>query len=142
MEGALESFHGTASKFIQDLVDGKITNDKGSGELGKGFYSGEHLFAAKQWAHNKHNKSTSVLKLETPDKSVENLKLLILDYAEASKSRREIKLLQSTQTFEFKVDMVWAPIVGTSKSVGEQYKWESQNSMGFLNGNNTKRSKI
>jgi hypothetical protein len=138
----LQSFHGTSGKFIQNLVNGKITNDKGSGELGKGFYSGEHLFAAKQWAFNKHLKSTSVLKLETPDMEVENLNLLILDYAKASEKRREIKNINSTQTFVFKVDMVWAPIVGTSKKVGEQYKWESQVSMDILNGAKTKRSTI
>lgn len=138
----MESYHGTSANFIKDLVDGKIVSDKGSGELGKGFYTGEHLYVAKQWAYNKHNRSTSVLVLETNDVKVEQLDILIMDYSEATASRREIKKNDTTQSHEFKVDMVWSPIVGTTKKVGEQFKWESKTSMDLLNGKDTARSTI
>lgn len=138
----MKSYHGTSPKFIQDLVNGKIVRDKGSGELGKGFYSGEHLYVAKQWAYNKHNKSTCVLELQTEDVKVESLDLLIMDYAEAKSARDDIKKNKATKTHEFNVDMVWTPIVGTTKKIGEQYKWETNLSMRLLNGNDTKRTTI
>ncbi|EGQ8093407.1 MULTISPECIES: hypothetical protein [Vibrio] len=138
----MESYHGTSAKFIKDLVGGKIVNDKGSGELGKGFYTGERLYLAKQWAYNKHDRSTSVLVLQTNDIKVEQLDILIMDYSEATAARREIKKNETTQSHEFNVDMVWSPIVGTTKKVGEQYKWESQRSMDLLNGKDTTRKTI
>lgn len=138
----MESYHGTSAKFIDDLVDGKIANNKGSGELGKGFYSGERLYLAKQWAYNKHDRSTSVLVLETDDIKIEQLDILIMDYSEATAARKEIKQYATTQSHEFNVDMVWSPIVGTTKKVGEQYKWESQISVDLLNGKDTIRTTI
>lgn len=128
------SYHGTSDSFISTILI-KIDISLGGGELGMGFYSGEYLHVAKAWAYNKHNKSKSVLKLETPDDSVEALNIYLLDHTSANNLRSNLRKTNQCRTFTSGHDLIWAPIVGTTKSSSEQYKWESTDSEKLLNSN-------
>ncbi len=138
----MDSYHGTSSKYINDLVSGNIDLSSGGGELGQGFYTGQYIHDAKVWAYNKHHRSKSVLSLDVPDSEVESLNIEILDHKQASSLRSLIKLKNATRNYMVGADLVWAPIVGTSRISGDQYKWESEDASTLLNGNKVTRNEI
>ena len=130
----MDSYHGTSSVNAAALTSGTIDVTVGGGELGRGFYSGEHLHEAKAWAyHTSGNKTSNVVKLSTDDKEVELLDLKLMDAGSAGLARHRIRTADATRTYLFGHDMIWAPIVGSEKVSGDQYKWESDASARLLN---------
>lgn len=130
----MESYHGTSSANAASLTSGTIDVTLGGGELGRGFYSGEHLHEAKAWAfHTSGDKTSNVVKLTTEDDQVEALDLKLMDAGSAGLARYRIRTAAETRTFLFDHDMIWAPIVGSEKVSGDQYKWESATSSLLLN---------
>lgn len=139
----MKSYHGTSSTIAARIAQGNVNVTLGGGELGQGFYTGEHLYLAKAWALQVHkDKTKNVVEFETPDKVVESMDIEILDHGMASLKKVEIRRLNLTRGYKFGVDMVWAPIVGKEKISGDQYKWESKISENFLNNSNCQRSII
>jgi hypothetical protein len=135
------SFHGTSELNLKKILI-KIDINFGGGELGMGFYSGEHLFEAKNWAWNKHKRSKSVLKLEVPDSTIDTLSINLLDYSTANILRSTLRNNNQTRTYTSGHDLIWAPIVGTSKSSSDQYKWESDISENLLNSSSVIKNEI
>ena len=122
----MESYHGTSTVNATSLTSGSIDVTLGGGELGRGFYSGGHLHEAKAWAfHTSGDKTSNVVKLTTEDELVEALDLKLMDTGSAGLARYRIRTAAETRTFLFGHDMIWAPIVGSEKVSGDQYKWES-----------------
>jgi len=135
------SYHGTSSAIAARLVPGRIDVSLGGGELGRGFYSGQFLHEAKTWAFHKFRGTRgNVLQLDTPDDSVEILNLDILDTRTASLRRSAIRRTSQTRTFLFNRDLIWAPIVGSERVAGDQYKWEARPAQELLNGATTTRT--
>lgn len=135
------TYHGTSATIAGVLAGGGVSVTLGGGELGQGFYTGQHLFEAKTWAyHRAGDRQKNVVEFSTPDAEVEGLSLHLLDDKEAGLRRREIKRTQRTRVFRFGCDMVWAPIVGSARTSGDQYKWESNEAQCLLNGAKTTRS--
>lgn len=94
----MKSYHGTSSNIAAYLTEGNVDVKKGGGELGQGFYTGEHLYLAKAWAFQVHaDKASNVVEFETPDKDVEGMKLEILDHGMASIKKIEIRRLNLTR---------------------------------------------
>ncbi|MBK1884697.1 hypothetical protein JIN85_19960 [Luteolibacter pohnpeiensis] len=130
----MESYHGTSSANAAALTSGVIDVTLGGGELGRGFYSGEHLHEAKAWAfHTSGDRTSNVVKLATEDDQVEALDLKLMDAGSAGLARYRIRTAGETRTFVFGHDMIWSPIVGSEKVSGDQYKWESDTSALLLN---------
>lgn len=130
----MESYHGTSSTNAASLASGAIDVTLGGGELGRGFYTGEHLHEAKAWAfHTSGDRTSNVVKLTTHDDQVEVLDLKLVDAGTAGLVRYRIRAAGGTRTYLFGHDMIWAPIVGTEKASGDQYKWESAASSLLLN---------
>jgi hypothetical protein len=130
----MTSYHGTSIQIAVVLQNGKIDVNKGGGELGKGFYTGEHLWEAKAWAENRYNeKRNNVVEFDHNDNDIEKLDYKIIDQGSACLHKYNIKRTSQTRSYTFGFDMIWAPIVGSDRANGDQYKWESINSQNYLN---------
>ena len=131
----MESYHGTSSSIALSLFTGTVNVKRGGGELGEGFYTGQHLYLAKVWAfHTTGSKQENVVSFDTDDDDVAALDLIVLSYGGAARKRHHLKMTSQTRTYRFGADMVWAPIVGSERVRGDQYKWESQRAEMLLNG--------
>ena len=70
----MNSYHGTDSATASSISNGGVDVTLGGGELGRGFYTGEHLHEAKAWAFHRHGeKKNNVVKFEVVDATVEGL---------------------------------------------------------------------
>jgi len=129
-----KSYHGSSPTIIQDILQQGISVNLGGGELGKGFYTGEHLHEAKAWAYHKtKTKKNNVIEFEHNDDDVLELDIKNIKAPEANRIRYKLKKYNQTRTFIFNVDLVWSPIVGTDRVNGIQYKWESDKAEALLN---------
>lgn len=127
-------YHGTASSIAVDLAAGQVDVAQGGGELGRGFYAGEHLHLAKAWAVQRYgDRKNNVVEFDVPDPQIVQLNVVYLDGPTATSYRTNIRTGGTTRTHTFGYDMVWSPIVGKSSIVGEQFKWESTASESLLN---------
>ncbi|WP_146750270.1 hypothetical protein [Pseudomonas sp. RIT411] len=131
----ISKYHGTSKQIAAEIEVGKIDHSCGGGELGQGFYLGEMLWVAKAWAHNRHGKKNSaVVKIEIPDPEFNRLSIELLSRIDALALRTEIKASNSTRTYKHGYDVLWSPIVGTTRVEADQYKYESRRSVDMLNG--------
>jgi hypothetical protein len=135
-------YHGTSKKAAQDLIIGKIDLTKGGGELGCGFYTGDFLWVAKSWAANRFGSNGEVVSLQVSDMNFFNLKPLLLTRIDALEHSRQIKLRGTTRTHKFNENVVWSPIIGTTRIDAEQYKFESRSSQLLLNSKDVLRKVI
>lgn len=133
-------YHGTASSIAVNLAAGQVNVAQGGGELGRGFYVGEHLHLAKAWAvHRYGDRKNNVVEFDVPDPHIDQLDVGYLDGPKATLCRTNIRRAGTTRTHTFGRDMVWAPIVGNDYVVGDQFKWESTTSESLLNSLNVVR---
>jgi hypothetical protein len=127
------SYHGTSPVIVDKILKHGISVLVGGGELGQGFYTGEHLHEAKTWAYQKSkSKKLNVIKFVHDDTDILNLDIKDLNYKQDNKTRN----------YTFNVDLVWSPIVGTDRVNGIQYKWESTKSEILLNSSKTRKNII
>ncbi|MCW2038784.1 hypothetical protein VDG09_21270 [Xanthomonas campestris pv. raphani] len=138
----ISKYHGTSRQVAKDLQQGKIDHTLGGGELGQGFYLGDLLWVAKAWAHNRHGNDSSVLKVDVPDPSFNALAIELLSRTEALTLRKDIKAKNATRTYMHGFDVLWSPIVGTTRVEADQYKYESQDGTDLLNGTLCTRSLV
>lgn len=138
----ISKYHGTSKQIASELQLGKIDRTLGGGELGQGFYLGELLWVAKAWAHNCHDKDAAVLKVDVPDSSFNVLSIDLLSRTDALALRKAIKASNATRTYVHGFDVLWSPIVGTTRVEADQYKYESQDGTDLLNGTLCDRSVI
>lgn len=138
----ISKYHGTSVQIACDLQLGKIDRKLGGGELGQGFYLGDLLWVAKAWAHNRHGKDAAVFKVDVPDPCFNSLSIELLSRTEALALRKQVKITSATRTYEHGVDVLWSPIVGTTRVDADQYKYESQEGTDLLNGTSCSRSII
>lgn len=129
----ISKYHGTSKQTASELQNGMIDHTQGGGELGQGFYLGDQLWVAKSWAHNRHGMNSAVLKVDIPDPEFNALSLELLSRTEALALRKEIKQMNATRTYLHGFDVVWSPIVGTTRVEADQYKYESKNGEDLLN---------
>ena len=129
-----KSYHGTSPEIVSNILKHGISVSIGGGELGQGFYTGEHLHEAKAWAYQKSkSKQNNVIEFEHNDEDILSLDIIELNHGAANLKRSNIKKTNQTRVYLFNVDLVWSPIVGTDRVSGMQYKWESSISESLLN---------
>jgi hypothetical protein len=134
----MDTYHGTSAATAIRLTVNGVDVTVGGGELGRGFYTGEHIHEAKAWAFQRYgDKQRNVVRFSTPDYDVERLSFAVLDHGSAALKRYHIKQTDQTRTYRFGLDMVWAPIVGSERASGDQYKWESATAQSLLNNPKT-----
>lgn len=138
----ISKYHGTSTKIATDIQSGKIDHTLGGGELGQGFYLGDLLWVAKSWAHNRHGNNSAVVKIEIPDPEFNTLSIELLSRTDALALRKEIKMMNATRTYTHGYDVLWSPIVGTTRVEADQYKYESKFGVDILNGVSCARSLV
>lgn len=134
------TFHGCSEDHVNELLSGKIDVNKGSGELGQGFYLGTALHVAKAWAKQKFD-CESVLEIQILDKDFWAFDIQCFTREEAIEQRRLIRSIEKTTSFKFNKDVLWSPIIGGPVVYADQHKWESQKGELFLNSTNVLRTK-
>jgi hypothetical protein len=129
----MEQYHGTNKNFAINIATGRIDVNRGGGELGKGFYTGDlaHLAFALAW-HN-YGKDKAVVTFSIGDDDFLNLSPHCLSFSATSKLRKKIKMRRETRTFILNVNAIWAPVVGKRLNNFNQIKYESQVSEDFMN---------
>ncbi len=143
MTSRLATFHGTSAAVARGIAGSKrgaVDVTRGGGELGRGFYTGEHLYEAKAWAfHRDGDKQGNVVEFATEEGAFFALDVLSLDAGEAGRLRQRLRQAATSRTHRAGVDVIWAPIVGSDRVTGQQYKWESASAQSVLNGQQTVR---
>ena len=129
----MNCYHGTKKTVAISIVAGAIDVSKGGGELGMGFYTGEYLWVAKAWARNRHKHDAAVVELSVPEDEYFKLEPLLLSRTDALSERNRIKAAATTRTHTFNANVVWSPIVGTTRVDADQHKFESKASEALLN---------
>lgn len=107
-----------------------------------GFYTGEYLWEAKSWAANRYGRNGAVLHVKVNDKDFFDLEPLLLSRHDALKQRNEIRAAKKTRNHIFNENVVWSPIVGTTRVDADQYKFESATAERLLNSPNVNRKKV
>jgi len=129
----MTQYHGTSKSHAEQIIK-QVDVDLGGGELGKGFYTGDFKWAAVRWAFHKYGtQGGCVVEIEFGEDEFCKKDIYLLSKSEAIEWREKIKQRKKQRTFSFGKDVVWAPIVGTYKDVGDQMKWESTQAEEFLN---------
>ncbi|ATI78824.1 hypothetical protein [Sphingobium yanoikuyae] len=128
-------FHGTSATIASQLQNGAVDVTTGGGELGRGFYTGQYLWAAKSWAFGRYaERQKNVVEFDIPDPEINRLHVEIRDGASATLIRSNLRRSRTTRTHLFGCDMMWTPIVGKETITCDQHKWESDISQALLNG--------
>jgi hypothetical protein len=136
-------YHGTSAGTASSLQAGAVDVTSGGGELGQGFYTGEHLWVAKAWAVGRYDdRQKNVVAFEVPDTEVDLLHIEMRDGHTATLMRSDIRRNKQTRTYTFGCDMVWSPIVGKETITCDQHKWESLQSQTLLNGAKVTRNVV
>src|SRR5258706_10910352 len=99
-----------------------------------GFYTGELVWVSKSWAANRHKKDGAVVVFDVPETDYFKLEPLLLSRTDALGHRNTIKASSATRTHTFGVNVVWSPIVGTTRVDADQHKFESKDAQRLLNG--------
>lgn len=138
----MDYFHGTSKTIAASLQSGNVDVSKGGGELGMGFYTGELLWVAKAWAANRHKKDGAVVSFDFAEDDYFKLEPLLLSRTDALAVRNAIKKKGSTRTHTFGANVVWSPIVGTTRVDADQHKFESKKAEVLLNGPTVSRKLV
>lgn len=131
----MEQYHGTNSHFAQQISNGGISVNYGGGELGQGFYTGDLCHEAFNWAWHQYEEDNSVVKLNIDDMLFLSLDPLCLNMRATHSYRKRIRRRGQTRTFKFRVNILWAPVVGRHIPNFNQFKYESDSSQTLLNSN-------
>lgn len=138
----MEQYHGTNSNYATQIANGRIDVNKGGGELGKGFYTGDLKHQAFNWAWHQYKQEKSVVEIIFDDDAFLNLEPFCIDLFMTYYYRRRIRNEGVTRTFEFYKNVVWAPVVGREIHYYNQIKFESLTAQGFLNDENVSKKVI
>lgn len=134
-------YHGTSTANATKIRAGNIDVTKGGGELGQGFYTGERLWLAKQWATGRYDsRQNNVVQFDVSDADVQALNIQIYDGRSATLIRGNIRRSGQTRTYNFGYDMIWSPIVGKETITCDQHKWESLRAETLLNSASVTRT--
>jgi len=138
----MDCYHGTTKTVATSILAGAIDVSQGGGELGMGFYTCEYLWVAKAWARNRNKQEAAVVVLSVPDDEYYKLEPLLLSRTEALSERNKIKAAVTTRTHLFNANVVWSPIVGTTRVDADQHKFESKTSQALLNSTKIPRKTV
>lgn len=131
----MEQYHGTSKTSGEQILKNKIDVNKGGGELGKGFYVGDLVHEAYNWAWHKYKKENVVVKIDINDEDFIFLEPLCLNNEQTGYYRNKIRREDQTRSYIFNENAIWAPVVGKKINYFNQVKYESKDAESFLNSN-------
>jgi hypothetical protein len=117
-------YHGTSLGTAQALVanPATVSVSRGGGELGKGFYTGDHVALAAAWARGRVPR-WAVLEISVDVSDYVSLAPLVLSWSQVVNTWNQLKVSGMTHTYVFGYDVVYGPLA-TFPHAG-QHKFES-----------------
>ena len=118
------AYHGTDLHTARLLAADPTRVDVsiGGGELGRGFYAGDHVALAATWARGRHA-SPGVLEIEIAASRYASLATLTLSWVRVVNTWNQLVRAGGTHTYLFGYDVVYGPLA-TYPHAG-QHKFES-----------------
>jgi|SRR5450759_791274 hypothetical protein len=119
-------YHGTSSGVAQALAaaPNTISVARGGGELGRGFYAGDHVALAAAWARGRFPAS-KVLEVDIDTSAYAQLMIHILNWTQVVNTWNQLKTSGTTRTYLFHSDVVHGPLATYPHAA--QHKFESSN---------------
>lgn len=125
-------FHGTDFSSAAAITT-NVDVTKGGGELGRGFYAGEHIGLASSFAWGKFGANAKVVRLELDDSEFVTLNTRTINRSQyVFKTWKSLLSRKTTMSYVFGADVICAPFATINFSY--QYKFESLHSQNVLNG--------
>lgn len=126
-------YHGTSAAVAQALIaaPNTISVTVGGGELGRGFYAGDHVALAAAWARGRFS-TPKVLEVNIDISAYVQLAVCILNWTQVVNTWNQLKTAGTTRTYLFHYDVVHGPLATYQHAT--QHKFESSNAEGVLRG--------
>src|SRR5579871_114518 len=101
----LHVYHGTSNSVAQALHSDPAVVDvsRGGGELGQGFYAGENVSLAIQWARGRFSTDGAVLQIEVSLSAYAKLDIKALRWNEVKETWQRLTREGSKRIFKFGV---------------------------------------
>jgi hypothetical protein len=137
----MDQYHGTDKNNATTIIQRGVDVNRGGGELGKGFYTGNYEWEAFNWNWHKFRDKGSVIKFQIREEPFYRLEIRTLNVADGIPYYTQIKRGGRTRTYEFRCDVVWAVFLGyiPKSANAEQLKFESPVAQIFINGRDVNR---
>jgi hypothetical protein len=121
----MDLYHGTSESIADELISRPdvLSVEKGGGELGRGFYAGDHVALAAAWARVRYGRRFGVLAISIDGPAYSRLAIRILDWNQVVSTWNELKARGATRTFLFGWDLVQGPLATIPHAT--QHKFES-----------------
>ena len=117
-------YHGTSLAAAQALAGNppQVSVSVGGGELGQGFYTGDHVALAAAWARGRYP-AWVVLEISVSVADYISLAPLVLNWSQVVNTWNQLRVSGMTHTFQFGYDVIYGPLA-TFPHAG-QHKFES-----------------
>ncbi len=121
----MELYHGTSEAVALELSASPdlISVEAGGGELGRGFYLGDHIALAAAWARGRHGGKIGVLAVSIDPSAYIKLAIKALNWHQVVSTWNELRAHGKTRTFLFGWDLVHRPWATLQHAT--QHKFES-----------------
>lgn len=119
-------YHGTSATVAQALASAPntISVTLGGGELGRGFYAGEHVALAAAWARGRFP-APKVLEVDVNISGYVQLIIKVLTGNQVVNIWNQLLTSRTTHTYLFNCDVVHGPLAILQHAT--QHKFESSN---------------
>lgn len=120
-------YHGTSAAVASSIErkPNSVSVTLGGGELGRGFYAGEHVALAAAWARGRFPRP-KVLEVDVNVGLYVRLDILTLNWAQVVSTWNQLKIAGTTHTYLFHRDVVHGPLATYQHAT--QHKFESSDS--------------
>jgi hypothetical protein len=128
----MDLYHGTSHTIADELSKNPslVSVEKGGGELGRGFYAGDHIALAAAWARGRYGGAVGVLAISIDPSAYVTLAIKTLNWHQVVNTWNQLKANGQTGTFLFGWDLVHGPLATLQHAT--QHKFESAAAEGVL----------
>ena len=130
----MDLYHGTSDSVANELSQdpSKVSVEKGGGELGRGFYAGDHIALAAAWARGRYNGAIGVLVISIDPSAYVKLAIKALNWHQVVNTWNQLQRNGQTRTYLFGWDLVHGPLATLQHAT--QHKFESEAAEVVLQG--------
>lgn len=131
----MKVYHGTNKSSKKNIIGPplQVEINKGGGELGQGFYTGENLSMAITWAKGRF-REPSVIEFEISNKLYATLNIKHLSHHQVLNDWHQLKSMGLHKIYKYGYDVVFGPLATNPFAI--QYKFESIIAENLLNNSN------
>jgi len=117
-------YHGTSDSIATTLASSPnlVSVTRGGGELGRGFYAGDHVALAAAWARGRHAQP-AVLEIQMDPSAYVRLAILVLNWVQVVSTWNQLRTSGTTHSYTFNWDVVHGPLATLQHAT--QHKFES-----------------